>query len=952
MICFGSSNTATLTMQEDPLLRLDRLQRQLAEAQAIVKALPAPAVTSNADLPRSNIIATSGTPLSTAATDNQEALRPGESMAHGSSNILPKAEETVHYPSLFQGGPKHAPAQHPPAALKTNAGNNTHSEALQEPAVSLSHMAEKRQSIPCFDQQLDIRSQHQRRRDALANAKERLAELQRLPDAEGSPVEKLPRALRLPEKRLPLISLWDTAIAAIEARHGANVSMAIMFLRSALLLTSLLFILWFCCTAIPFIIWPPAAFSWSIFRSSSASNLVQGYGLDDTFLLYGGYNYHHSVNGPPLEYRFDLVFPLLVIATYLISLLVILFAISILIQALGLCILWPAQLALTGYLVYLIIQNRDWLTRHVGTSFAPTLALSLLNVTSEALAEWGLLLEIWHPRTKFLVHALKLFSIKMINLGTLVYNLYAIHQQEVDAASMLASGGHDLKDCDLQGGQVQANANCISGLVCCDAKCAAALGISSLQGKCVPGCEENVIGMIFYRYMITTGLLLSLSDIASSAFWKYIGQPYDFDAPQTIIQVIEVQALVWLGSMFAPLLPAVGCLALLLIFQTKYFLAIFLLSPPRVRFSAQRTSTLAYFLLLGALVLCSIPLVFNMTWQRDRCGPNQGTSMRAALAAGIAASPRVVSQILRWVVDPMVLVSVAILLAFCLAVVLIQKHGKSKGLLAMRREFYRYRRDMQSKVVWMRRGGALGGIPNNMSFSTPHKSSLIPVARLDSGSQRMRHRTHSQTGQPPQNTLDRILSVQNGLIKRATVDGSISMDRATGSQWRHASRDSSTGEMSSTAADSFNHPQPLPTWNMQQIERGWAGSRSLLSSPMNDGSSAAPATSNQPQPLPSWNLQQIERGWAGSRSPLSSPRQRGQPHRLKAMSTDGGLSQLQAQPSAPQWSPDVTYQEDAEETEDGWEGPSHAHRTDMESAISVTARADSSAPLLRGSRNI
>ena len=46
----------------------------------------------------------------------------------------------------------------------------------------------------------------------------------------------------------------------------------------------------------------------------------------------GGYNYHHDPDGPPLEYRFDLVFPLLVIATYLISLLVILFAISILIQ--------------------------------------------------------------------------------------------------------------------------------------------------------------------------------------------------------------------------------------------------------------------------------------------------------------------------------------------------------------------------------------------------------------------------------------------------------------------------------------------------------------------------------------------------------------------------------------------------------------------------------------------
>ncbi len=54
----------------------------------------------------------------------------------------------------------------------------------------------------------------------------------------------------------------------------------------------------------------------------------------------------------------------------------------------------------------------------------------------------------------------------------------------------------------------------------------------SLQGRCVPGCEENVVGMIFYRYMITTGLLLSVSDISSAALWKWIGQPYDFDAPQ------------------------------------------------------------------------------------------------------------------------------------------------------------------------------------------------------------------------------------------------------------------------------------------------------------------------------------------------------------------------------------------------------------------------------------
>ncbi len=80
-------------------------------------------------------------------------------------------------------------------------------------------------------------------------------------------------------------------------------------------------------------------------------------------------------------------------------------------QALGVGILWPSQLALTGYLVFLIIQHRDWLTQHIGTSFAPTLALSVLNVTSEALAEWGLLLEVWHPRTKFIVSLLHIAAL-------------------------------------------------------------------------------------------------------------------------------------------------------------------------------------------------------------------------------------------------------------------------------------------------------------------------------------------------------------------------------------------------------------------------------------------------------------------------------------------------------------------------------------------------------------
>jgi len=67
---------------------------------------------------------------------------------------------------------------------------------------------------------------------------------------------------------------------------------------------------------------------------------------------------------------------------------------------------------------------------------------------------------------------------------------------------------------------------------------------------------------------------------------------------QVVIQVIENQALVWLGSMYAPLLPAFGLAANIITFYIKLFLAVWLHSPPKTRYSASRTSNLAYGLML------------------------------------------------------------------------------------------------------------------------------------------------------------------------------------------------------------------------------------------------------------------------------------------------------------------------------------------------------------------
>ena len=40
------------------------------------------------------------------------------------------------------------------------------------------------------------------------------------------------------------------------------------------------------------------------------------------------------------------------------------------------------------------------------------------------------------------------------------------------------------------------------------------------------------------------------------------------------------------------------------------------------------------------LIMVTVPLVFNLGWQRERCGPHQGTSMQAALVNAVATGPK------------------------------------------------------------------------------------------------------------------------------------------------------------------------------------------------------------------------------------------------------------------------------------------------------------------------
>ena len=64
-------------------------------------------------------------------------------------------------------------------------------------------------------------------------------------------------------------------------------SLTLYFVRFALLMNFIILAIWVCLTVFPFFDSPPSTFSWSIFRQEPAKDMLQGYGLDNTFLLYG-----------------------------------------------------------------------------------------------------------------------------------------------------------------------------------------------------------------------------------------------------------------------------------------------------------------------------------------------------------------------------------------------------------------------------------------------------------------------------------------------------------------------------------------------------------------------------------------------------------------------------------------------------------------------------------------
>uniref|UniRef100_A0A8C4NJY3 Transmembrane channel-like protein n=1 Tax=Eptatretus burgeri TaxID=7764 RepID=A0A8C4NJY3_EPTBU len=151
-----------------------------------------------------------------------------------------------------------------------------------------------------------------------------------------------------------------------------------------------------------------------------------------------------------------------------------------------------------------------------------------------------------------------------------------------------------------------------------------------------PGCWETFVGQDLYRLVIMDFLFSLLGTFFGELVWRLVatfhskqGQKLgshkpEFDIARNVLDLIYAQTLAWLGVFFAPLLPVIQIIKLVVIFYIKKISITMNCQAPVRAWRASQMATLFIFLQFFPFFVGVIAMVGTVIWTEApslSCGP-------------------------------------------------------------------------------------------------------------------------------------------------------------------------------------------------------------------------------------------------------------------------------------------------------------------------------------------